>query len=269
MSFKVTYPDLRIVSLDDLLPHEEHDDQRSTKLVPIIENARLFTNPPIVTAIDPQRFAILDGSNRYHVFRALGYPYLLVQVVSYHNGQVMLDIWKHIVTGWDVEELLQQMKSIQDLSFIDRVSTGHLMSVHTRSGIVHLASRYSDLASRNHLLNQLAALYQSRGQLFRTVSSHVDEIWDMYPTAVALIEFRPYTPDEIIRSTLENALLPPGVSRHIIQGRALALNYSMDALRRDTYPVTYQNRLLKRWFRAKLAQRQVRFYEESTFQFNE
>ena len=44
------------------------------------------------------------------------------------------------------------------------------------------------------------------------------------------------------------AYLPPGVSRHIIHGRALKLNYPMNKLRADL-PLEEKNQHLQQWIR--------------------
>ena len=56
-------PDLRIVPVTCVHPHEEHDTQRSQPLMERIRQADLFTNPPIVSPMDEHNFVLLDGAN--------------------------------------------------------------------------------------------------------------------------------------------------------------------------------------------------------------
>ena len=64
------------------------------------------------------------------------------------------------------------------------------------------------------------------------------------------------------------AYLPPGVSRHIIHGRALNVNYPMKRLQAEL-PLDTKNQKLQDWLRKQYATRSIRYYAESTFQFAE
>ena len=80
--------------------------------------------------------------------------------------------------------------------------------------------------------------------------------------------FPAYQPEDIIAAALERAFLPPGVSRHIVHGRALNVNYPMERLRAET-PLEAKNDILQTWLREQYAARSIRYYAESTFQFAE
>jgi hypothetical protein len=65
------------------------------------------------------------------------------------------------------------------------------------------------------------------------------------------------------------AFLPPGISRHIIHGRALRVNYPLDVLSDANKNLVSKNDDLNAWIQHKLANRQVRYYAEATYQFDE
>ena len=96
----------------------------------------------------------------------------------------------------------------------------------------------------------------------------MEAIWRLYPDAIALVSFPRYQPRDIIEAAMQRAYLPPGVSRHIIHGRALKLNYPMCLLREDK-ALDEKNRELDAWMRDKLSQRGLRYYAESTWHFDE
>ena len=121
----------------------------------------------------------------------------------------------------------------------------------------------------NAPLRDLVHVYQSQATLQRTALDDLDEIWEYHPTATALIVFRAYQPDDIVRAALDGDYLPPGVSRHIVHGRAIRVNYPMIDLRDAYTPLERKNEALRRWTQDKIAARRVRFYAESTFQFDE
>src|SRR5262249_13088568 len=108
-------PDLRIVPISRLLPHEEHDAQRSEPLVRNIEAAGVLLNPPVVAPMGDDRFVILDGANRHYALGALGYHYILVQVVNYETDEVELGTWHHIISGITAFEFLRHVREIPSL----------------------------------------------------------------------------------------------------------------------------------------------------------
>jgi hypothetical protein len=65
------------------------------------------------------------------------------------------------------------------------------------------------------------------------------------------------------------AYLPPGISRHIIHGRALKIQYPLDQLRDKVSSIEEKNTVLQHWVQEKLAHRHVRYYAEATYQFDE
>lgn len=62
---------------------------------------------------------------------------------------------------------------------------------------------------------------------------------------------------------------PPGISRHIIHGRALLVNYPIDALKDTTTTLQEKNDALFAWIQMRLAHRKIRYYAETTYQFDE
>ena len=59
------FPDLCIVDINDVIPHETGDEQRSLPLMRRLEHAEIFTNPPVVAAIDHDKYVLMDGANRH------------------------------------------------------------------------------------------------------------------------------------------------------------------------------------------------------------
>src|SRR3954465_1213574 len=108
-------PDLRIVPITFLVPHEEHDAQRAEPLIRRIREAGTWLNPPVVAPMDERRFVILDGANRHYALGALGYDYILVQVVDYESDEVQLGTWHHIVSGVSWFQLLRDFYKIEGI----------------------------------------------------------------------------------------------------------------------------------------------------------
>lgn len=264
-------PVLKIVCIEQVLAHEEHDSQRAQPLMERLRHADLFTNPPIVAPMgDDQHYVILDGANRCYSFAALGYPHIMVQEVSYDSGLVSLETWHHIVSDWDADEFAAELRVVDGVEVVEGSIDQPLAQLTLRDNrTIALHTRHHNWYERNAILRRAVSVYQRKARLFRTVLNESAQIWSLYNRAIALVRFPRFRPEDIIAAARERAYLPPGISRHIIEGRAIRLNYPMDWLRDRQTSLTLKNDMLQAWMRQKLANRQVRFYAESTYQFDE
>jgi hypothetical protein len=266
----VPMPNLRIVPTSSLFPHEEHDSQRSAPLAERLRTEAYVINPPVVAALDDDRYVILDGANRCHAFEELGYPHIIVQVSSYESGEVDLQTWNHVVSAWDVDQLMDE---IADLAHVEVFAGNDLTApIHIllRDGrVLSVQLTGTTLREQNAATCMLVRVYQQRARLNRTAIREAHSVFELYPDAVALVRFPLYTPLDILAAARDRAYLPPGVSRHIIQGRALRINYPIERLRDTSTPLVEKNHQLREWFQRKLANRQIRFYAEATYQFDE
>ncbi len=267
-------PDLRIIPVSRMKPHEEHDSQRSLPLIERLKDAEYFLNPPIVAEIDAGNpdtdYVILDGANRHHCFTYLGWPHILVQVADYSSPWVQLDVWNHVISKWQMASFMMQLRGIEPLEVIDApvdnplarlaVPDGRIFSFHTTTRGVN---------ERNAVLREVVRLYQRQASLNRSAQSDPAHIFPDYPEATGLMLFPKYYPEDIIEAAAERAYLPPGISRHIIQGRAIRLNYPMALVIDPTVGLQEKNAALRQWMQRRFANRQVRYYAEATYQFDE
>ena len=263
-------PDLRIVQIESVQPHEEHDNQRSDPLVERLRHETMMINPPLVAPISPSRYVILDGANRCFSFARLDYPHILVQVASYESGYVELGTWRHIISDWDVDAFLGELRQLEDIELREgqaRRAIAHLMLPDKR--VFSLHAPVQNTRVRNAALRHVVHVYQRKARLYRTAIPEPRDIWPLYPEAIGLMVFPHYNPSDIIAAAKYEAYLPAGISRHVIHGRALRVNYPLDALRDSETPLMEKNQTLKTWMQEKLAKRKVRYYAEATYQFDE
>ncbi len=262
-------PDLRIVDIDAVLPHETSDIQRSGPLIARLQEAEHFTNPPLVAPAEAGKFVLMDGSNRHVSLKALGFPHILVQVVAYESGTVGLGVWQHIVADWDAASLRRGLANLPDIAITAGEDTRAIASLCLRDGSSFgICVQVDSLHERNAALRAVVAAYHSSATLYRTALTDATQVWTHFPTGVALVTFPIYQPQDIIAAALQRAYLPPGISRHIIHGRALNLRYPMRQLRADL-PLKKKNQQLTDWLQAQFARRMVRYYAEATYQFDE
>lgn len=259
-------PDLRIVTVESVLPHEEHDNQRAGPLIERLKQEAYIINPPIVAPIDKQHYVILDGANRCYAFQQLGYPHILVQVSSYNSGYVLLQTWSHIVSHWNGQAFLEHLAALQSIKITEGHDTNAIAHILLRDErVLALHAPYE----RNAALREVVRLYQQNATLYRTTLSEPGRIWELYKNAIALVMFPQYQPADIIAAARYQAYLPAGVSRHIVHGRALRVNYPIPTLRDEHTPLPQKNQALRTWLQDRLAKRKVRYYAEATYQFDE
>jgi hypothetical protein len=272
-------PDLRIVPIDSLIPHEEHDTQRAQPLVERIQKAGSWLNPPVVAPMDESRYVILDGANRHYALGALGYTYILVQIVDYESDDVKLTTWHHIVSGMMWFPFLRHIYKINGIK-VNRADLLHARAALARrevlayvvlgdNKIYTLETTATTLAERTAALRNIVNTYKESSALNRIATDRLSQARQLYPNALAIIVFPHYEPVEIILAARDGVLLPPGISRHIIRGRAMRLNYPLEAFRDNGESLDDKNRELQRWIQRRMAEKRVRYYDEPTYLFDE
>lgn len=263
-------PDLRIVPTDSLYPHEEHDSQRALPLIRRLEHESVVISPPIVSPMPEDQFVILDGANRYYAFSHLKYPHILVQVAPYDGGYVELKTWKHLVCDWDRDAFLKDLQQLPEIEVVIGTQKGAIAQIMFRDEYtLSVRASVNNIQEQNAALRKVVSIYQKKAVLHRTALTDPNDIWPLHPSAIAIVSFPEYQPHDIIAAALYKAFLPPGISRHIIHGRALRLNYPLSDLRDLQIDLAEKNAQLRSWTQHKLENRQVRYYAEATYQFDE
>jgi hypothetical protein len=273
-------PRLRIVPTTELVVHEQNDRQRTGPLIERMRADGALKNPPIIAPMgeDDSRFVVLDGANRTAAFLDMGYPHALAQVVDYENEEeVRLSTWHHVVAGIEAETFTGLLSALEGLEFrptdlsraraalARRESLAYLVS---NNGMVFTVVGGQDLHSRSQLLNEMVNTYKDHGQIFRSATDHVAQVREVYPDLTALVVFPHHEPAEILELARVSARLPAGITRHIINRRALRVNYPLSELESGA-SLEEKNARLADWIRAKLADKEIRYYPESTYLFDE
>ncbi|HLU10981.1 MAG TPA: hypothetical protein VK003_15020 [Oceanobacillus sp.] len=263
-------PEFRIVPTHKLLPHEDHDSQRSEPLIERIRAEAYMINPPIVAPMDDGNYVILDGANRVFAFSALEYPHILVQVAAYASGFVELETWHHLVCAWNKHDFIQEIKELPEIEMVEGQHSHAIAHIMFRDEqLFALLAPVETIHERNAALRQFVRVHQTNAVLHRTALNEPHENWRLFPDAIALVFFPRYQPADIMAAAKHRAFLPPGVSRHIVHGRAVRVNFPIDILCDMTTSLEAKNDFLLRWMQDKLAKRHVRYYAEATYQFDE
>jgi hypothetical protein len=271
-------PDLRIVPIGKLIPHEKHDDRRAIPLIDRFHRDAVLKNPPIATPLDGENLVILDGANRVTALDLVGVPHILVQVVPYRSPSVRLSTWRHVVIGPSEEEMCEQMAALGGVTVVhvDRISAQAALArrlilaycLNSHGEATTLSGGGTDLHKRTDLLNLIVDTYIHNWTTQRSDIDDPLDIVDVYPGMTGVIVFPQFEPAEILDIARARARVPAGITRHIIQGRVLRLNYPLHLLAIDE-SLEKKNEMLQRWLRTQFDENHVRFYQESTFLFDE
>jgi len=271
-------PDLRILPLDRLVPHERTDPRRVNPLLARIRQEDVLRNPPIVAPFGngEDLFVVLDGANRVTALRMLGVPHVLVQVVDY--AQVQLFVWHHAITQCSVEALRDQIYDIPRLRTHEGDLTSARAALARREALAFISCDDthqacilcggSDVRERTELLNQLVDTYEGCAKVQRTTSDNLSEVRRSFPDASAVVVFPRYEPAEIVDLARTGVRLPAGITRHVLPLRALRLNYPMSVLCSDA-PLAQKQGHLSEWVHECILNRRVRTYAEPTVLFDE
>ncbi len=273
-------PDLRILPIGKLMSHELHDEQRANPLIRRLREDGVLKNPPVVTPADARedRFVILDGANRAVALDVLSIGHALAQVVPYEEPFVELRTWYHVVAGISTSDLVSQLRALEGVEHqaADLFHARALLAARTilayyvlpDGQVVTLAGGGLDLHERTRLLQTIVESYIHSGRLNRANTDKIAELLTTYPAMAGTLVYPKYEPAEILDLAQSGLRVPPGITRHVIHGRALRLNYPLSKLSAQT-PLEVKNQELAAWMQERFEKREVRYYAESTYLFDE
>jgi hypothetical protein len=273
-------PQLIILPADYLILHEEVDTRRVEPLVDRLQVDGFLKNPPVAAPIGclpgcQGRHVILDGANRTTALWKLEAPHHLVQAVDY--SEVELDTWGHLVTGIPHQAFTQTLDDVGlDLEPASRDDARRQLarreiaaSITEPDGSVFVLRGPGSLGSETELLRRVTSVYNGRSVFHRVKSDRIADLLNLYDNVTALIRFPSYVPEEITHLADDGYKLPTGITRHIIHGRALRVNLPLSLLMDERRTTEEKNEWLRNWSKQKLACREIRYYQESTFLFDE
>jgi hypothetical protein len=280
-------PRLVIMHLADLVPHEQADPRRVERLQARIGQDAILKNPIIAAPIPgSEQVVVLDGANRTAALVAYGVRDALVQLVDYHDPGVRLTTWNHLVSGLSPETLLEQMRAIPGLA-LDATTLGAaraalaartilaylitpLPGPHDAHQVFTLHGPQDGAHSDTKLLLRMVDIYKGKPDtaIHRVTSDQLDDLLPNYDEVSGLLVFPPYTPDDIVEFARNGLRVPTGITRHIIPARALRVNIPLALLQADQ-PLAEKNAWWHEQVKTKLADNQIRFYQESTYLFDE
>lgn len=247
-------PQLRVIPLDRIRPHEEVDPLRVDRLAPRLEGEGIQLNPIIATKHDSGDYVLLDGATRTEALKRLEFSYVVVQVVE--PDVVQLETWHHVVREARPDDIIDSIVSHDSLEVMGdegppRVTTleGEVKTVFG-TGISHHAA-----------LAALVDAYVGRWKLSRVIDPNLDHVAWRYPDWAAVVEFPSLTIEDVMKAAIDNDPLPAGITRFVVPNRALRINVELSLLREPGSALEKQE-LLDRIFEERARAGRIRRYEE-------
>src|SRR5512142_2381032 len=167
---------LRIVSLSDVVLHEQVEARRVERLLVNLQSDWLLKNPPIVTQFDG-KYIVLDGATRTTALKRIRCRDIVVQIVDYDAPGVVLETWNHLLLDLPEDDLfaaLARVPGLQvrpdsiehaDMALSRRESIASLLLTGGRA--FSLFGGAPTLIEQAEMLNRVVAAYEGRGEMYR------------------------------------------------------------------------------------------------------
>ena len=266
------FPDLRIVSVRDLLLHEDVDLERVARLLDRLSADGILRNPPIVASFPgSDRYLLLDGANRVSAIENLDIPHLLVQVESYENQDLEIRHWNHVVRDIEADRIVEYARSIPGVDMVEGEAPveGYLASFVTDDDEAHHLVTSAPMKERvKHLRAIVDIYYKGEARLDRVNHADVASLRQQHPHFGALVTFPDFTKDDVRAIAEAGDRLPSGVTRILVPRRVLGFNLRLPLLK-SNLPLEEKRRWLVDEIQHKVSEHKVRYYQEPTFVFDD
>jgi len=270
-------PTLRILPLEDIILHEDHDDQRTSPLVEKLRAQGILRNPPIVMPLQDgsARAMVLDGANRVTSLKEMEFPHIVAQVVPPDDPHVSLMTWNHIVWGMNARTLMANIRDKKELE-VTRVDTQKSMQaprsvpvqIRTADGKFYIVQMPADLKRLVYALHEVVNTYKEKASFDRTSQTLIDSFKSVYADLTALIIFPRFEIKTLLEIVARGWVIPTGITRFTVSPRTLHLNYPLHELSSGK-PIEYKEAYLQHWIQERIKKKGARYYAEATFLFDE
>lgn len=269
---------LEVIRIEDILVHEELDPSNSKELINFLKKSQNLSNPIIVAALGNKKYLQLDGMNRISSFKKLGIKTITAQIVDYNNQEeIELSSWLHIFNA-HLNKFFDFIKEGENMTiskgsmsqvghrYIKEEDFGRLCTIVTNKKEVFFVSTGGNFSEKIKRLNHLVSFYKndlSRGPLPYTINhGSVRSFFRQYQHDNMIVIFPTFTPQQIISCAKSGALLPTGITRHLVKGRVLNINLPL-SLFNNKKSLKEQNKEQDNILLSKRS----RLYEEATINF--
>ncbi|MGE7217392.1 ParB N-terminal domain-containing protein [Priestia koreensis] len=210
---------LELIPVDRLKFHEEGDSQRIKRIMQEIQRDGVLKNPIMVSELQNGDYFLLDGLHRSLAIKELGFKYILAQKVELTQPQVKLLSWTHQVPDHiNLKPYLISGKS--EVPCFTLARSGQEITVYGPK----------DIHERVEFMHQLTTNYYKDNELLR-----LPELPDFLAPGSQYVSFIPFNKNEFDEIILKNIVTPPGITRLLIPGRILNLQFPLTLLEEERY----------------------------------
>ncbi|MCL4363759.1 hypothetical protein M1328_00805 [Patescibacteria group bacterium] len=277
---------LEIIPIKNLIVHEEFDQSRSSNLIKKLKKSNLFTDPIIVASLGDGKYIQLDGMNRINCFKILGIKNILCQIIDYNNQEEFnLSSWIHLFKA-KREDFFKHIKKDRNIvikkadiaqigpRYIKEKDFGRLVTVVDKKAGTFLVLTGGSFVEKIKRMNHIVSFYENsinRSILPFPMTSrnirlffyeHPDLNFYDHPDANLMVVFPNFTPQQIIEIVRSGALVPAGITRHLVKDRCLNVNIPL-----NFFDNNKSIKELNKNLDELLLKKSVRAYEESTIHF--
>ena len=264
--------DLRIVPIDSLVLHEREEDGRREKLREKIAAEGILRNPIITATVeDSDQLLILDGVHRYFVLKDLRCRDALVQVVNYLDDNIQLYTWCRLIRKLPsffakVKTFDLRIREVEEKDAISALESGKAFGyVRTANGQSTLIE--GDDLSLNDKTEILQQILNSHDGLARVRYEEIDRCLESGEAEGGFI-IGAYTKGDVLELSGSKTKLPAGTTRHIIPGRVLNIDVTLDLLKAHI-TIEEKNEELAKRISQLAAEGRIRYYPEAVWLFDE
>jgi L-serine kinase (ATP) / ParB family transcriptional regulator, heme-responsive regulator len=276
-------PELRLVPTASVRFHEHAERRRTLRLVERIRSEAQLRNPPIVADMEDGHYLLLDGANRVSAFVELGYSHVPVQVVDYGDKAVQLKGWHHLLLDGGSLALRAAYEALPEVSVrpVPQAQLAHLLELRqvfavlvenetARWGLFPAQGRTEiEVHERIRVLEAVVGAYEGQSRLERVKLADYEELPQVIQGVRHQICLFPVLrKEELLHLAAEGVMIPTGLTRHIIPGRALGIHLDLAFLHgnaSDEKKVQH----FQAFVDGLSMEGRIRFYEESVFIMNE
>jgi|SRR5690606_2192405 len=276
-------PVLRLVPVQSVRFHEHPERRRTEKLLARLSSEKMLRNPPIVAAMGPAEYLLLDGANRVSAFRDLGLSHIPVQVVDYGDDEIQLRRWHHLLLEGGALDLRSAYATIEGITLkpvvqsevFRRLELGEVFAAlvdETQSCWGLFPERPDDRYDLHILLRVLESVvraYEGQIQLERIKLADPSDIPQVFSGRDhQLVLFPHFSKSELVQLVAQDMRIPTGITRHVIPGRALGLNLELGFLS-ELEDEQAKMEHFRRYLDQLQLEGRIRFYQESVYILNE
>jgi hypothetical protein len=206
-----------------------------------------------------------------------------VQVVDYGSEDIELKGWHHLLIQGRTLGLLDAYRGLADVDVkavsVDEIE--HLLELRrvfavfvdegaTAWGLFPAAgTRAVDAFGRIRVLDRIVSAYEGRSDLERIKLAEFSNLPEVIRTVEhQLCLFPCLFKEELLELARAEVMIPTGITRHLIPGRALGLNLDLEFLTALPTADAKHDHLGQYLNRLEIEGR-IRYYEESVFIMNE